>query len=192
MIAMDQRNAGGRSRAPDHRAGRLGQLHRRPHRAARPPAHRPVSPLRPVHRRVVHPEPDEGPARARRRARCWRSRSDGSARWRPAAPPRFDALGRDAQRSPGGHPGRCSTRSTGTSTRRASSTASTALSSRRSGRRVWCWPAMTRRTPSRSPRNSRSCFRTASSSPEWKTGAALEGARKRVREFLLQHTPLQG
>ena len=27
---------------------------------------------------------------------------------------------------------------------------------------------------------------------EWKTGAALEAARKRVKEFLLQHTPRQG
>ena len=61
-------------------------------------------------------------------------------------------------------PRRCSTRSARTSTRPALSTASTAPSSRRSRRRAWCWPAMTRRTPSRSPRSSRSCCRTASSS----------------------------
>jgi hypothetical protein len=28
--------------------------------------------------------------------------------------------------------------------------------------------------------------------PEWKAGAALEAARKRVREFLAQHTPASG
>src|SRR5213593_4246666 len=43
VIAMDQRNAGGKSRAPIT-AGRLAHLRGRPHRRARPPRHRPLSP----------------------------------------------------------------------------------------------------------------------------------------------------
>jgi pimeloyl-ACP methyl ester carboxylesterase len=56
------------------------------------------------------------------------------------------------------------TRSARTSTRPASSTASTAPSSRRYKRRASCSPATTRPTPTRSPKNSRSCCRTANSS----------------------------
>ena len=51
------------------------------------------------------------------------------------------------------------------STRPALSTASTAPSSRRSAPRASCWPATTRRTPIQSPKNFRSFSPTASSSP---------------------------
>ena len=44
----------------DYRAGRLGQLHRRPSRRARPSAHRQMPSLRPVHRRVVYHQHAQG------------------------------------------------------------------------------------------------------------------------------------
>ncbi len=66
MIVMDQRNAGGQSRAPITREGQLGHLHLRPHRGARSPEDRQVPPVRPVHRRLVHREPDQEAAPARR------------------------------------------------------------------------------------------------------------------------------
>src|ERR1700747_2440550 len=79
----------------------------------------------------------------------------------PGRPPRMG--GRKLSRTTRRPPRKCGTRFAGTSTRRALSTASTAPSSRQCAHRASCWQAMTKRTPTRSPRNFRRCSRISSS-----------------------------
>ena len=88
---MDQRNAGGQSRAPITTQDGWDSLHRRPRRAPRPPADRSLPSLRPVHRRLVHPEPDQDRSPSACRAPCWRSRSAASGAMAPGRPARFNA-----------------------------------------------------------------------------------------------------
>ena len=61
----------------------------------------------------------------------------------------------------------------------ASFTASTVRSCRAAGRRVWCWRATMRRTRSRSPRRRRSCSPTPNSS-----GSGRQASRWRQRRFV--------
>ena len=98
VIAMDQRNAGGQSRAPITAQDGWHTYRGRPHRPARPPGDRPVPPVRPVHRRVLHHEPAEGPAPAHR---VRRARAAHRARGRHAADPlrQIRSVGRDPRRT---------------------------------------------------------------------------------------------
>ena len=55
--------------------------------------------------------------------------------------------------------------------------------------RVSCWPATTKRTPTRSPRSSRSCCRIANSSRSGRPARPSIAAKARVKDFLSKHTP---
>ena len=173
---------------PDHRAGRLGQLHRRPHRAARPSAHRSLPSLRSVHRRVVHPEPDQGSARARPERRAGAADRPRRRRWRPAAPP-GSTPGRKRSRTTRRPPRRCSTRSAGTSTRPALSIASTAPSSRQVRTPCLVLAGNDEAHPYPISEELSKLLPNCEFIAEWKTGAALTSARARVKEFLAKHTP---
>src|SRR5712672_4158666 len=103
VIAMDQRNAGGQSRAPitaqdgwdSYTADHIALLdHLRIDRCHL---------YGPVHLRVVHPEPDQGAARARPERRA--GAADRPRRPDGARPPRpVQRVGGNPQRPPGGHP----------------------------------------------------------------------------------------
>ena len=113
-------------------------------------------------------------------ARCCRARRRGS---RPG-PPRSRIIPRPRPR--------CSTNFTAISTSPDLSTASIATSCGPSGRRASCWPATTRRTPLRSRRNWTGCCRTASSSPSGRPGRRLRRRASGSRNSCLQHTPRRG
>src|SRR5581483_7509511 len=89
---------------PDQRGRRVGRLHRRPCRRARPSRHRPLPPLRPVHRRDVHRQHAEAPPRTRRQRRAGPADRPG----RPAAGAALGAVrsvDADPRRPPRSHPG---------------------------------------------------------------------------------------
>ena len=187
VIAMDQRNAGGQSRAPITAQDGSGYLHSRSHRAPRSSPHRSVPSVRPVHRRIVHPQPAQGATRPYRVC-CARTahRARGGFAVRPIRPVR--GMGRIAQGPPGGDQGG----------------AGGILPKSLPPRLCVCVDrefASTVRTP---------CLVLAGNDeahpypiseelsrllpncefiPEWKTGSALTLARARVAEFLSKHTP---
>ena len=146
----------------DHRAGRMGYLHCRSHRA--------LDHLR-IDRCHLYGQCIGGSfilnllkAQPDRIASAVLAQPIGAwALCRPAAPP-GSRDGQDRSRTTRRRPSRCWRHFTKISTAAALSTAWTANSCRRSGRRVLCWPETTRRTPIPSPRSFRDCFRTASSS----------------------------
>ena len=110
----------------------------------------------------------------------------------PPAGRRGSRPGRTRSRTTPRPPRRCSTRSTAISTRRASSTASIATSCETVQTPCLVLAGNDEAHPYAIAEELSSCCRTASSSPSGRPGRRSKRRASRVKEFLLQHTPGRG